>query len=601
MSSTKSETPVPFDAASIFVSKNCYKAVAAEFHPFHKHDVNVALHLLTTGLGVWGALQLAATVFNVPEAVYVYAGLIALTAPLGTAALHTAFVYACLQVPAVGMSIGTSLESPLELSPMHVCLLAIALGYGLQDLSHYLFAEKTYMGSYIGAKPWMLVVHSIWLMPLVIDSVVFMRFLFLPKLFVSRNRNINVDVANPKACDELRQWINQTVPSTKETTHVWPHKQEATSGPTLALENDAAIMANFRKIFATHHFDIRPVQGMNEIYVTAVGAKTSMSSDAVFYTPHTDGPFWFLPCASMYRVLVGVTPNKMVRTQFNLQHESQNQVLDMYHVIGFDYNRELHFIDHIPGQENKERRSLLKLHFVVYPKGWHWYGNFVANANQTYNTWARGNFLKTLRPAGMYEFAIAWWIWLTTFANYLWEENVGWANMVYILATYAMGPTPFLILTSFRHYGIYMSSFAFRQPEIAHGSLMRDAKLYKTLAMVHMARRILPVISLPQDLPGVLMACAGFLITILATIQLGMVRTYFGSELGFVKPKWIDGFPYNAIPHPMIVGQLLGWGSVLYWFAVREERLTTETITLIGAHMSCYALHMVQEMATSSY
>uniref|UniRef100_A0A7S3DMZ8 Uncharacterized protein n=1 Tax=Entomoneis paludosa TaxID=265537 RepID=A0A7S3DMZ8_9STRA len=428
-----------------------------------------------------------------------------------------------------------------------------------------------------------------------------MRYFFLPKLFVSRNRNINVTVANPKACDELREWIHQNIPETPETTHVWPHKQEGTTGPTLALENDAAIMAAFRKVFAAHHYDVRPVQGMNEIYVTAVGAKKAMSSDAVFYTPHTDGPYWFLPFGSLYRVLVGVTPNTMVRTQFNLQHETQNQVLDIYKVCGFDYSRELHFIDHVPGETNKERRSLVKLHFVVYPKGWHWYGNLVAGLNQNYNTWARGNFLKTLRPSTVYEKTLAWWIWLTTYFNYLFEENVGWPNLVYILTSYALGPTPFLILTSFRHYGVYMCSFAFRQPDIAHGFLMRDAKLYKTIAMMHMARRLLPIISLPEDLPGILAACGGFAITIAATAQLGFVRTYFGSELGFVQPKWISGFPYSVIPHPMIVGQLLAWSSVLYWFGLRQEKLTNETITLIGAHMTCYVTHMVQEMLTSSY
>jgi len=592
----KNEEPVPFDLGSIFWSKATYKAVAAEFHPFHKHDLNCAAHLITTGVGVWGGLQLAATVWDAKEAVYAYALLVALTSPMVTALLHTAFVYACLQVPVTSLQI-----QDYELSQLVVCGLAIAGGYLLQDVSHWIFCEKTYMDSYMGAgKAWMLVVHTVWLMPLVIDSLL-MRWCFLPKLFVTRNRCVVCPVASKKACDELRHWINHNIVESKETTHVWPHKQDGTSGPTVALENDSSIMASFRNIFAPQHFDIRPVQGMNEIYVTAVGAKKEMNSDAVFYTPHTDGPYWFTPFGSLYRVLVGVTPNTMVRTRFNLQHETENQVLDMYGVVGFDYNRELHWIDHVPGETNKERRSLLKLHYVVYPKGWHWYGNLVAGLNQGYNTWARGNFLRTLRPAGMYEFCLAWWIWLTTFFNYMWEETVGWSNLVYLLATYAMGPTPFLILTSFRHYGVYMMSFAFREPAIAHGFLMRDAKLYKTVAMMHMARRILPVISLPDDLPGVVAACCGFAITIAATAQLGMVRTYFGSELGFVKPKWISGFPYNTIPHPMIVGQLFAWSSVLYWFAVRQEKLSMETINLIGAHMTCYTLHMVQEMFTSSY
>ena len=582
-------TESPLSLSSIFLSKAAYNHVADEFHPYHRHDLNVLAHLFTTGLGVWGAIQLAVTLdqFNV---VYAYAALIALTTPFFTAALHTAFVYGCLQIAAM-----TTVAGSYTLGPLHVCGLAIAAGYGLQDLAHYIFQEKTYMGSYISAKPWMLVVHSIWLMPLVIDAIL-IRWCYLPNL-VSRNRNVVTTAASRKAVENLREWINQSVPSTPETTHVWPHQQPETSVATTALENDSAILAGFRKVFAAKHFDIKPVQDMNEIYVTAVGAKREINSDAVFYTPHTDGPYWFLPGASLYRVLVGVTPNSMVRTRFNLQHDSQNQVVDMYGVLGFDYNRELHWIDHVPGQTNQERRSLLKLHFIVYPKGWHWYGNFCATLNTNYNTWARGNFLKTLRPSGAYEHVMAWWIWLTTWTNAVWEEHFGWSNLTYLAAAYALGPLPFLVLTSFRHYAVYMTTFAFRQPPVAHGYLMRDARLYKTIALLHLGRRVLPLVE-TTDAVGVAMCVMGFGTTLLATARLGMLRTYFGTELGFCKPQWIDGFPYGTIPHPMIVGQLFAFGSILYWW---YDRLSTDTMILIATHMAFYIAHMVQEMLTSSY
>lgn len=578
--------------SSIFVSKTTYKHVADEFHPFHRHDLNAFLHVLTTGLGVWGALQLAATVFDLQVAVYAYAALIGLTVPIPTAILHSVYVYACLKIPAEAMTL-----AGYELSPLYVCGLAIAAGYGLQDLAHYICQEKTYMDSYIGAKPWMLAVHSVWLMPLVIDSVL-MRYCFLPTLFVTRNRNVVTTVANKKCIDQLRSWINDNIPSTPETTHIWPHKREATDKASTDLENDSGILAAFRGVFKAQHFDIKPIIPMNEIYVTAVGAKKAINSDAVFYTPHEDGPFWFLPFSSCYRVLVGLTPNEMVCTHFNLQHESQDQVLDMYGVVGFDYNRELHWIENLPGKVNKERRSVMKLHYVVYPKGWHSYGKFVAWCNTTYNTWARNNFLRTLRPTSSFDYLNAWWIWLTTFFNYKMEESIGYANLMYLAASYLLGPTAFLVLTSFRHYCIYMTTFASREPMVAHGFLMRDAKLWKTVALMHLGRRLFPLVQLPGDIPGVLLAMAGFSITILATARLGFARTYFGSELGFVKPNWIEGFPYGYIPHPMIVGQLIAYSSILVWF---WERLTTETVTLISVHMTFYTAHMVQEMLTSSY
>lgn len=339
---------------------------------------------------------------------------------------------------------------------------------------------------------------------------------------------------------------------------------------------------------------------MNEIYVTAVGAnQEEITSDAVFYTPHTDGPFWWLPGASLYRVLVGVTPNTMVRTKFNLQHPSENKTVDMHDTLGFDYNRELHLIDHVPGETNTERRSLIKLHFIVYPKCWHRYGKFCAYLNYSYNTWARQNFLRTLRPDTLTSRFNAWWIFATTWTNAMFEMHIGWSNLTYVLATYLLlGETTFLVLTSFRHYCVYIATFAYRSPPVAHGVLMRDCKFYKTLALMHLSKRIVPLVELPKDIPCIIAALAGFSITILATLQLGMLRTYFGSELGFVKPSWIRGFPYNTIPHPMIVGQLVGFSCILYWF---QDIMPVETVALLVAHMSFYSLHMVQEILTSSY
>jgi hypothetical protein len=296
-----------YGPTAILWSKDAYQYVAGEFHAYHEHDMNVFLHLWTTGLAIWGAIQLG--LLYSETAVYVYAALITLTTPvLWTAVLHTIFVFACLQVPAA--SFVPSLASlaktggleNVAIDAMHVCALAMAVGYGLQDLAHYLCVEKTYMGSYLTTKPWMIVIHSVWLMPLVIDGVT-MRYCFLPTLFVSRNRNVVTQVASREAVETLREWVNKQVPAVAETTHVWPHKQPGTAGPTVALEEDEAILAGFRKVFAAKHYDILPIQSMNEIYVTAVGAKRSINSDAVFYTPHTDGPYWWLPGASLYREL----------------------------------------------------------------------------------------------------------------------------------------------------------------------------------------------------------------------------------------------------------------------------------------------------------
>lgn len=202
-------------AKSIFWTKSSYHHFAQSFHLYHKHDLNALAHVLTTGLGVWGAIQLAMVVLNPQQgflAVYAYACLIASTTPVVTSVFHSAFVYACLQYTVSDLV--ESIQLPVDRIPggvIGVCVLAIVAGYGLQDLSHWLCAENTLMSSYIRTHPSTLVIHTIWLMPLVIDTILTRHF-FIPKLFVNRNRNITCQVASKKAVESLREWIRKEVP-----------------------------------------------------------------------------------------------------------------------------------------------------------------------------------------------------------------------------------------------------------------------------------------------------------------------------------------------------------------------------------------------------
>jgi hypothetical protein len=612
--------------------KSSYRQVAKEFHLYHRNTANVAMHLLTTLLGVWGTVQLVLLYFDKhgeetaatttttttthlvgPLLVASYAAFVAMTTPAKIGLLHGALLVLMPRPATVLRVVATVLESSVfsntslsslvdSVTEMQLCLAAIVMGYGLQDLAHYLCAEPTYLGSYIATQPYLLVMHTVWLLPLVLEACI-LRHWFVPQLLVPRQRLFALQtVASKAAVDELRAWIAANVPETAETTHVWPHKNDGTTQHVTALEQDASILAGFRTIFPAVEYDIVPVRDMNEIYVTAVGSKSEINSDAVFYTPHVDGPYWWLPGASLYRVLVATTENRLVRTRFNLQHPASDSVVDLYGVLGFDYNRELHWIDHVPNVTNPERRSLIKLHFCVYPRGWTRYGALASQWNSAYNTWARNNFLRTLRPSGLYENGLAWWIWLTTWINAALEETVGWTNLVYVLIAFGMSralnqPWLFVILTSFRHYAMYVATFAFRD-NVAHGVLMRDAKLYKTISMLHLARLLLPVVQFPQDVPMLALASCGFSLTLLATYRLGMVRTYFGTELGLVPPKFITDFPYGTIPHPMIVGQIFGLSVLL---ASLHARLSPQVIALLAAHIGSYTLHMVQEILTSAY
>ena len=74
---------------------------------------------------------------------------------------------------------------------------------------------------------------------------------------------------------------------------------------------------------------------------------------------------------------------------------------------------------------------------------------------------------------------------------------------------------------------------------------------------------------------------------------MGVDGTYFGIELGVVKAdyKFVTKFPYNVLPHPMILGQvvaLLGLHVVPQVGAARPY--------LIPIHVALYLIHMTQEI-----
>ena len=83
---------------------------------------------------------------------------------------------------------------------------------------------------------------------------------------------------------------------------------------------------------------------------------------------------------------------------------------------------------------------------------------------------------------------------------------------------------------------------------------------------------------------------AGIALTLYSSFKLGVDHTYFGYELGKVKAKWVKGFPYNIIPHPMIVGQLIAFVGILLMKGVFKDYKYYFIL-----HILFYTTHMIQE------
>jgi hypothetical protein len=65
------------------------------------------------------------------------------------------------------------------------------------------------------------------------------------------------------------------------------------------------------------------ISGMNEIYVTGPSRFDEVkNSDQIFYTRHVDGPWGLIPFVSVYRCIVGMDRNMMVRIETGEEHPS---------------------------------------------------------------------------------------------------------------------------------------------------------------------------------------------------------------------------------------------------------------------------------------
>eukprot|EP01126_Amoeba_proteus_P007474 TRINITY_DN12692_c0_g1_i1.p1 TRINITY_DN12692_c0_g1~~TRINITY_DN12692_c0_g1_i1.p1 ORF type:complete len:361 (-),score=38.25 TRINITY_DN12692_c0_g1_i1:47-1129(-) len=334
------------------------------------------------------------------------------------------------------------------------------------------------------------------------------------------------------------------------------------------------------------YYNVDVLPGMNEIYVATLNTKLT-NSDLVFYSDHIDGPYFFFPFSVVYRVLVGLSENKQIESIFPLL--PSRFTLSRNEAYGFDFNREVHRIQSIPGVTNTQHRITLKLHYCVYPRCLRPLGLLHGWLTTKYDIFARGLFLKTITPTNLVEKFLARVVLLCTYVYHKVEVYVGLSNLLYLFSvtvcSYFVGPSFWLVCTSFRHYFMYLGTYYYRT-NISYGRFKQDCLLYKGLAFCNLA--YFYWLDLHYNLLSLVLMLFGFGLASLATIVLGIDRTYFGSELGLYKPKWINQFPYGYIPHPMILGGMIGLIGI-------HQVIGPRIPFLVPFHLVLYFTHMLQE------
>lgn len=563
-----------------------------EFLKCHRRPINVLLHLITTPLGLFGFLAL-----------------VQLLSPVATVAIVVAYSIALLFLVPTSIWLATTALVCALLAGVFYCELGwlaagacLVVGYVGQEAAHWLASEKTLQSTYVGKRGMVgrFIEHTLLLLPVLLTIAARRRQSPL-RLFVARKAVLYTHLTSPAQREDLnkiREWVGETQPNLTTSSHWWQDElRECTDGAFDRLSRDSELMSMIRR-FHGPGYQVDPVLGMNELYVT--GPPKSSTSDTVFYMGHVDGPWAVFPGARLYRCMVAASPNAQVTTHYPMSGteyvEPEGYRLETGDAVAFDFNRELHYITREASAEQSEPRVNLKLHFVAYPASMSWYGNLLSKLTTDYDIRARNLFLQTIDPNSLWQQVKTKWVLGWTKIFELAVRYVGWTNLVYIALMAAISLvmrdlTWFLATTSFIHYAIYLGTFRENSP-VSFGVFRRNAVLFKTLAMAQLFG--VYAYNFSGEWLSLAIVLGGFSLATYATVVLGMNRTYFSAELGFDEHERIERFPYGVIPHPMVIGAMVGIAGMLLVPAMKSTYLW-----LIVGHLAGYTVVLTQEIVTT--
>lgn len=129
---------------------------------------------------------------------------------------------------------------------------------------------------------------------------------------------------------------------------------------------------------------------------------------------------------------------------------------------------------------------------------------------------------------------------------------------------------------SFWHYLVYALAFFWRA--VTPERFQRDAVLLKSISLVALASTFLPTL---PSLLAILVMAAGFALNNAAYRALGDARTFYGFELAALPPERVTGFPYSITAHPMLIGNMAGYGGALLDAGFRQDWWTLAVLHVL--------------------
>lgn len=150
---------------------------------------------------------------------------------------------------------------------------------------------------------------------------------------------------------------------------------------------------------------VTPVPDIDEVY-WSVSPKNAKGSDRSLVDCHYDTPFGFVPSGGvvLYRVLVSCNENTTVSTRFPGENVTVKMSTRDYH--GFDFNTDYHCVDgEIPPGKS---RVILKLHYLVVPKGSERWADITLSWNKWWAVFSRNAMNMSSDPKNIWELILSY-------------------------------------------------------------------------------------------------------------------------------------------------------------------------------------------------
>lgn len=291
---------------------------------------------------------------------------------------------------------------------------------------------------------------------------------------------------NELILDDIRKWVMEQKISNNKSTHWWYYNlPENIKQYFKQIVYSEEITQMFYQKYNDCNIELTVINEMNEIYVSPP-TNVKNTSDEVFFTKHIDGPYYYFPFATVYRLIVGMDENEEIKTIFS--QVPVDIILKKGDIAAFDFHREPHYIRKT-NVANKDFRVVLKIHYCLYNKKLKYFGYILSLLSSNYDRNFRNLFLYTITPETYFQKLAAYNVILWTKIYHSIEIYFGFSNILYIstfgfLSLYLNDFNIFMISTSFNHYIRYISTYHYKTNTV-YFAFVRDYILYKFISDVN--------------------------------------------------------------------------------------------------------------------